>query len=88
MFALAEAVTDPVPDTDYNPREEGSCPWKIHVRYVVNLPVASGVAIDEIALPIRDLTRSVRRQSHIKLTPEESSKAYVRLMEKAAETGR
>ena len=88
IFALAEAVTDPLHDTNYNPREDGSCRWKVQVKYLVNLPVTSGITIDEITLPIRNLPRSVRQQSNIKLFPEESTIAYSKLKERAASIGR
>lgn len=84
IFALAEAVTDPLHDTNYNPREDGSCRWKVHVKYLINLPVASGITIDEVAVPIRNLARSVRQQSHIKLLLEESKNAYNKLKDKAS----
>ena len=48
----------------------------------------SGITIDEITLPIRNLPRSVRQQSHIKLFPEESTIAYSKLKERAASIGR
>src|SRR5689334_222274 len=61
IFALAEAVQDPERDSNYNPNEEGSCRWKLSVRYLINLPVASGVLIDEVVSNRRDLTQSLRQ---------------------------
>ena len=88
IFALAEAVTDPVRDKNYKQSEEGSCRWKIQVRYLVNLPVTSGITIDEITSPIRNVAHSVRQQSHIKLFPEELKNAHDKPKDKAAATGR
>jgi len=88
IFAMAEAVTDPLHDTNYNPREDGSCRWKIQVKYLVNLPVASGIKIDEITLPVRNLAYSVRQQSHIKLSPQESKNAYQKLKDRATAIGK
>jgi len=84
IFALAEAVTDPLHDKTFNPHEVGSCPWKIQVWYLVNLPVTLGITIDDIGSPTRELTRSIRQQSHIKLLPEESQSAYKKLKDRAA----
>ena len=72
IFALAEAIADPELDPNYNPDQEGSCRWKVRVRYLINLPVSSGILIDDISSAQRDLIRSVRRASHIKLLPEET----------------
>ena len=85
IFALAEALGDPEPDRKYNPREEGSCRWKLRVHYIRNVPVASGILIDEIISARRDLTRSIRQAGHIKLRPEETELAYRKLEEKAAQ---
>jgi hypothetical protein len=82
IFALAEAVGDPEHDPKYDPREEGGCRWKLNVRYLINLPVDSGVHIDEITTPKRLLTESVQTKSHIKLHPEEWELAYKKLQRK------
>jgi hypothetical protein len=39
--------------------------------------------IDDIISSERDLTKSIRRQSHIKLLPEESRLAHTRLQHRA-----
>ena len=85
IFALAEAAADPENDINYNPKEEGSCRWKLRVRYLINLPVASGILIVEVSTGHRNLAHSVRQQSHIKLSPEEYKLAYSKLQEKANE---
>ena len=82
IFALVEATADPENDSNYNPKEDGSCRWKLHVRYLINLPVASGILIDEVSSGHRNLAHSVRQQSHIKLSPEEYKLAYSKLQEK------
>jgi len=70
IFALAEAVSDPEKNAGYAPQEYGSCQWNVKVRYLINLPVDSGIHIDEISTD-RNLSKSIQRQSHIKLFPEE-----------------
>lgn len=81
IFALAEAISDPEKNIDYDPQEYGSCQWNITVRYLINLPVDSGIHIDEVNIE-RTLTRSIQRQSHIKLLPEEYKLAFGKLREK------
>ncbi len=82
IFAFAEATGEPEPNADYNSMEEGSCRWEIPVKYKVNLPVALGILIDEIGPGQRNLIISLRRQSHIKLTDEESKSIVSKLLEK------
>jgi hypothetical protein len=84
IFALAEAVGDPEYDSNYDPQEEGSCYWKLNIRYLINLPVNSGIHIDEIRTSQRNLLKSIQRQSHIKLLSEESELALSKLQKKAA----
>jgi len=84
IFALAEAISNPEVDVDYDPQEYGSCQWKIRVRYLINLPVTSGIHIDEISTDQRDLTLSIQRQSHIKLFPAEYEGAFRKLQERQA----
>lgn len=69
-------------DTNYNPREEGGCRWKLRVSSLINLPVETGILIDDISHQ-RDLNKSIPRASHIKLLPEESQLANARLRERA-----
>lgn len=83
IFALAEAMDDPEADINFDPNEEGSCRWKLRIQYLTNLPVDSGVLIDDINTGKRDLARSIQQQSHIKLSSEEYNKAYIKLKEKA-----
>lgn len=79
IFALAEAFRDPEPDPNYDPNEEGSCQWQVPIHYLINLPVADGILIDDIVSNQRDLTKSVQQASHIKLLPEESESAQRKL---------
>ena len=83
IFAIVEAANDPEHDNNYNHKEEGSCRWKLRVRYLVNLPVANGIIIDEVNSGHRNLTRSICQQSHIKLFPEEYKLAYDKLQKKS-----
>ncbi len=71
--------------TNYNPQEEGSCRWKINLRYLINLDVGDGIYIDEINSGQRDLKVSIQRQSHIRLFPEEYQLAFSRLQQKREE---
>ncbi len=82
IFALVEAVGNPERNPNYNPNEEGSCRWRLAVRYQENRPVASGISIGEVASH-RNLTRSIGQKSHIKLSLEESESACRMLHEKA-----
>ena len=79
IFALAEAFRGPERDPNYDPDQEGSCQWRVPVHYLINLPVASGISIDDIDSGQRDVTQSIRQASHIKLLPEESDTARRKL---------
>lgn len=79
LFALAEATRDPAPDPNYDPSQEGSCRWMVPLHYLINLPVSSGILIDEISSSQRDLAQSLRQASHIALRPEESATAQGKL---------
>ena len=82
IFALAEAVADPERDPRYNPNEEGSCRWRVQVKYLINLPVASGILVDDAGCDGRDLSRSLSQKSHVKLRPKESQLAHAKLVER------
>jgi hypothetical protein len=82
IFAFAEAAGDPEPDPGYDPREAGSCRWRIRVRYIINLPVDSGIFIEDANVGSRDLAQSVCRQSHIRLSSEEYDLANRKLRKK------
>jgi hypothetical protein len=79
IFALVEATSDPEHDSTYDPQNEASCFWKVNVRYSINLPVNSGIHIDEICTKQRNLSKSILRQSHIQLSVEESELALNKL---------
>jgi hypothetical protein len=83
IFALAEATTDPQYDNSYDPQREGSCFWVVKLRFLINLPVNSGIHIDEITTSQRNLSKSIQRQSHIRLLPEEGELAFSKLQKKA-----
>jgi hypothetical protein len=82
IFALAEVVGDPECDPNYNPNEEGSCRWRLYVHYQINFPVASGIPVDDVICSQRDLTKSLRQASHVRLLPEESQLAYRKMQER------
>jgi hypothetical protein len=75
VFALAE-VTSGV-------RHSGveRWPYRLSIKYLVNLAPHSGVHLDEISTPDRDLLRAIRRRSYIKLQPEEYARAETKLVE-------
>jgi predicted restriction endonuclease len=52
------------------------------VHFLINLPVASGILIDEV-ISHRKLAKSIGQASHIRLSPEESESAHRLLHEKA-----
>jgi hypothetical protein len=79
-------VTDPEHDANYDPSEHGSCRWKIHIRYLINLQVESGISIDQASLPSRALSNSVKQQSHIKLSTDEYKHIHKKLEERTAST--
>jgi hypothetical protein len=83
IFALAEVTSAPEYYSAYDPQEEGSTFWIVNVRYLIKLAVDSGIHIDEITTPRRKLLKSIQRQSHIELFPEESELAYNKLQKKA-----
>jgi hypothetical protein len=76
VFALAE-VTSEV-------RASGveRWPYRVSLKYVVNLPPASGVHLDAITTEERDLLRVIRRgASYFKLRPGEYDLAAAKLRE-------
>jgi hypothetical protein len=83
IFALAEATDNPERDIKYDPEIQGSCRWKLSVRYLINLPVADGVHLDDVRSK-RHLAGSIRQQSHINLRPEESQSARKLLESRSA----
>ena len=85
IFALARVTSDPEEDPDYDPKQEGSCPWRVPVTYLINLPVVDGVHVDGISSQ-RVLALSLRQASHIRLQPLESDSAR-RKLERAQEGG-
>lgn len=87
IFALAEATSDPERDPDYDPQKYGSCRWKLNVRYLINLPVESGIHIDEVITNQRNLLKSVQRHSHIEMLPEERQLALQKLQKKNTISG-
>lgn len=71
IFAIAEADGDPEPDPEFNPNKDGSTRWRVSVRYIINLPVNSGIFLEDANAGGRNLAKSVCQQSHIRLSPEE-----------------
>ena len=79
IFALAEIISDPEINEQYDPNEEGSCYWNVKVNYLINQPVDCGINIEEITTKNRNLSKSIQRQSHIRLSPEEAELAFHKL---------
>lgn len=79
VFAIAEVMSG-VYDagSDY----DGRWPYRVDIHYLMSVPVSEGVHINEVSTSERDLLRSVRRQSYLKLSPEEYERAAVRLRQK------
>jgi hypothetical protein len=73
VFAVAQVTSEPYPSG------EKRWPFRVNISYEVNLPVSSGVHIDQVSTSKRDLRRSVRRASYIKLYPEEFERAAAKL---------
>lgn len=78
MFAIAE-VTSGV----YAAEDVERWPYRVDISYLVNLPPSAGVHIDEVSTPVRDLLRSLRRQSYLRLSSEEYERAVSKLREAA-----
>lgn len=62
-------------------------PFRVNLRYSVNLPVSSGVHIEKVSTPRRELLKSVRQASYVKLAPEEYSRAVSRLRAASRSSG-
>ena len=77
VFAIARAIGEP-----YDSRDR-RWPYRMNVKYILNLPLSSGVHIDELSTPRRNLRRSVRRASYIRLDPEEYERAAKKLQQAA-----
>jgi hypothetical protein len=76
VFALAEVASEV--------RASGvkRWPYRVTIRYLVNLPPSLGVHIDEITTGKRDILRVIRRGvSYFKLHPEEYALAASKLRE-------
>lgn len=72
IFALAEAISDP------QPKKVGDCQWTLGVRYLISLPVDSGILINDVSSD-RNLMKSIQQASHIELLPKEYQSAYGKL---------
>ena len=74
VFALAQ-VSSEVYESD-----DADWPYRMNISYLFNLPVSSGVHIEEISAE-RNLVRSIRQASYIELSPGESALATSKLHE-------
>lgn len=83
IFALAEAISGPEKDPNYREGAEGSCRWRLAVRYVLNLPVAAGIHIDDVVSHRGVKLRiAAGQKSHTRLRPEEGESARKLLQKK------
>jgi hypothetical protein len=74
VFALAE-VTSQVCDSGYE-----RWPYRLNISYLLNLPISSGVPIEEVNTLERDLLRAIRRgASFFELSSEEYERAAAKL---------
>ncbi len=80
VFALAELTSDVYSSGD------ADWPYRVDIRYSVNLPVASGVPLNEVSTPERDLLLSVRQAAYVELSPQEYERVAAGLRE-ASESG-
>ena len=78
--ALVEVISDPQPISNPQPKKKGDCHWTINVKLLINLPVTSGILINEVSSD-RNLSLSVRQASHFKLSPREYQSAYSKLVQ-------
>jgi hypothetical protein len=69
VFAIAK-VTSEVKASDDN-----EWPHRVDIEYLVRVSPPDGVHIDEVSPPQRDLLRTLRRQSYLRLSPEEYERA-------------
>lgn len=76
MFALAEATSEV-----YDGGNMERFPYRVDIKYLVNLPVSNGIHIDEISTAERDLARSLLRASYIELRSVEYERAATKLRE-------
>ena len=73
VFAIVE-VTSAV----YDSRQKRH-PYRVDIRYMVNVPVPAGVHIDKVSSPKRSLLLSIPRASYFELRPEEYERAATKL---------
>jgi len=81
VFAIAE-VTSEVYKAGGNAGENARWPYRVDINYLVNMPASDGVHIKEVSTPERELLRSVRRQSYLRLRPEEYKRATTKLQKR------
>lgn len=81
VFAVVE-VTSAV----YDSRQKRH-PYRMDIRHIVNVPISSGVHIDRVSSPKRDLLRSIRRASYVELRSEEYERAATKLREASKSGG-
>lgn len=76
VFAVAQVKSEFYEaDTDFHPR----WPYRVDISYLVNLPAAEGVLIDEVSTPRRKLINILKRRSYFKLYEDEYELALERL---------
>jgi hypothetical protein len=82
VFALAQ-VTSEVYASGWE-----RWPYRLDINYSLNLPVSSGVNIEQVNTSKRDLLRPIRRQaSYFELDPDEYERAARKLREASESIG-
>lgn len=82
VFGLAEVTSEVYDSDDDNPHRY---PSRVNIRYIINLPAASGVHLDEVSTSRRDLARSIKRASYIEIDENEYTSGATKLLERRLE---
>lgn len=79
VFALSQVKGDVYPSGNER------WPYRMNVVYRVNLSASDGIPIEQVSTPDRDLRRSVRQRSYIRLRASEFARAETMLREREHE---
>ena len=73
VFAVAEVTSELYESGDKE------WPYRVDITYLAHVPTSQGVHIDQVSTPKRNLIRSLRQRSYIRLYPEEYERASTKL---------
>src|ERR1051326_6642420 len=79
VFGLAEVTSEVYDSSDDDPRRY---PYRVNIRYIINLAVADGVDLDEINTSRRDIARSIRQASYIEIDADEYMSGATKLQKR------